>query len=181
MFPPNSTPSECRLPSNLSFTGGSNQPHDTSQGELDYDPFGFDVGCLGVLFCEEFQHLTYLVPMLAPLLDRMITRDIRFRFTASEAVEFLKNLYSSLSPEDMQASPLQLPLSESHITYENFDRWRSLPENFVKDWAHYREHRPSRWIRFVRRICRSPGGYIAVQWMRRGLRLGGELLLACRC
>jgi hypothetical protein len=55
MFPSTTTPAERRLPSNLSWDGGFNQPHDTKQGELDYDPFVFDVGCLGVLFCREFQ------------------------------------------------------------------------------------------------------------------------------
>jgi len=55
MFPPTSTTVERRLPYNLSWDGTMNQPHDTSQGELDYDPFAFDVGCLGVLFCQKFQ------------------------------------------------------------------------------------------------------------------------------
>ena len=67
VFPPNVTREECRLPSNLSFDGGLNQPHDTRQGELDYDPFAFDVGCLGVLFCEEFQVCFFLFPVLCNL------------------------------------------------------------------------------------------------------------------
>ena len=53
MFPPTATREERRLPSDLSFDGGLNQPHDTSQGELDCDPFAFDATCLGVLFCEK--------------------------------------------------------------------------------------------------------------------------------
>ena len=61
IFPPDATREECRLPSNMSFDGGLNQPHDTRQGELDYDPFAFDVGCLGVLLCGEFQ-VRVLVP-----------------------------------------------------------------------------------------------------------------------
>jgi hypothetical protein len=40
MFSSSATVAERRLP---------NQPHDTAQGELDYDPFAFDVGCLGIL------------------------------------------------------------------------------------------------------------------------------------
>ena len=62
VFPPTATREECRLPSNLSFDGAPNQPHDTRQGELDYDPFAFDVGCLGVLFCEEFQVCFFFSP-----------------------------------------------------------------------------------------------------------------------
>ena len=55
MFPNTAAREECRLPSKLSWAGGGDQPNDTSQGELDYDPFAYDVGCLGVLFCHEFQ------------------------------------------------------------------------------------------------------------------------------
>jgi len=53
-FPPNSTPADMRLPSSLSWWGSYDQPADTAQGELDYDPFAFDVGCLGVLFWDRF-------------------------------------------------------------------------------------------------------------------------------
>ena len=55
MFPITATREECRLPSKPSLGGGYDQPNDTSQGELNYDPFAYDVGCLGVLFCHEFQ------------------------------------------------------------------------------------------------------------------------------
>ena len=55
IFPPSVTREECRLPISGSWYGGQNQPLDTRQGELDYDPFVFDVGCLGVLFCDNFQ------------------------------------------------------------------------------------------------------------------------------
>jgi serine/threonine protein kinase len=53
-FPPNSTPADMRLPSFLSWWGSYNKPADTALGELDYDPFAFDVGCLGVLFWNRF-------------------------------------------------------------------------------------------------------------------------------
>lgn len=54
MFSPTLPPVKRRLSSNLSFQGTFNRPHDTMQGELDYDPFAFDVGCLGVMFCNMF-------------------------------------------------------------------------------------------------------------------------------
>lgn len=54
VFPPTATREECRLPISYACDGGQNQPLDTRQGELDYDPFVFDVGCLGVLFSDEF-------------------------------------------------------------------------------------------------------------------------------
>ncbi|KAH7882302.1 kinase-like domain-containing protein, partial [Phlebopus sp. FC_14] len=55
MFSPTSTPSERRLPARESTVLPCNIPPDVYQGELDYDPFAYDVGSLGMIFCEEFQ------------------------------------------------------------------------------------------------------------------------------
>jgi hypothetical protein len=54
-FPQSSTPAERRLPPEFSWCGPYARPADTDQGELDYDPFAFDVGCLGVLFWDNFK------------------------------------------------------------------------------------------------------------------------------
>jgi hypothetical protein len=56
MFSPTSLPSERRLSTAGDYLVlGCNYTHDTSQGEIDYDPFADDVGSLGQLFCEQFQ------------------------------------------------------------------------------------------------------------------------------
>ncbi|KAG6827541.1 hypothetical protein H0H87_004561 [Tephrocybe sp. NHM501043] len=56
MFPSSAALVNCQLPSSLLFRNYPSQhPSDTLQGELDYNPFLFDVGMLGVLFCEKFQ------------------------------------------------------------------------------------------------------------------------------
>ncbi|KAG6823901.1 hypothetical protein H0H92_008668, partial [Tricholoma furcatifolium] len=56
MFSVSATLEECRLPSIISWkTLPSQRPSDTMQAELDFNPFAFDVGMLGVLFCSEFQ------------------------------------------------------------------------------------------------------------------------------
>ena len=55
MFEPDSTPAEYRLRSVFSWEGGYHQPYDTSQGELDYDPFAFDVACMGRFFLQNLQ------------------------------------------------------------------------------------------------------------------------------
>lgn len=55
IFPLTGTRDKCRIPTYLSWDGTGNQPDDTRQGKLDYNPFVFDVGCLGTPFCEEFQ------------------------------------------------------------------------------------------------------------------------------
>ncbi|KAG6858805.1 hypothetical protein C0995_013802, partial [Termitomyces sp. Mi166 len=91
MFPPSMSLDECRLPSCVSYdTFYDQRPGDTLQGELDFNPFAFDVGMLGVMFCKEFQHMTHVVPMWAPLFDRMTTRDVGRRFKASEALQFFE-------------------------------------------------------------------------------------------
>lgn len=56
IYSPTSTPAERRMsvvPSIM--VGGGNIAYDYAQGELDYDPFAFDVGSLGQLFCEQAQ------------------------------------------------------------------------------------------------------------------------------
>ncbi|KAF8481432.1 kinase-like domain-containing protein [Gautieria morchelliformis] len=165
MFPPTATREECRLPSNLSWDGAYDQPHDTKQGELDYDPFAFDVGCLGVLFCKRFQHFTRTVPMFAPLMDRMTTRDLSRRLTASQALDFLESFASELTQEQLQLPAL--PWNPRNPHYEDYDRWEGLPDKFMKDWGHFREPKPSFQIILVRQICDYAWGYKLVRWLRR--------------
>jgi hypothetical protein len=58
MFEPESIPAERRLPWVLSRQGSSMYVYDTQQGEIDHDPFAYDVACLGELFCVQFQVCT---------------------------------------------------------------------------------------------------------------------------
>ncbi|KAG6871583.1 hypothetical protein C0995_002882, partial [Termitomyces sp. Mi166 len=120
MFSPSMSLDECRLPSHVSFnTLWYQVPADTSQGEFDFNPFAFDVGMLGVLFCNEFQHLTWVAPMLAPLLDRMTTRDIERRFKASEALRFFEEEVLPQTPERVLSSwiPTRESPTGSYDTY----------------------------------------------------------------
>lgn len=48
-------PGQRRLPCHFSWIGGIDAPDDTTHGELDYDPFAFDVGCLGLVFDRYFE------------------------------------------------------------------------------------------------------------------------------
>lgn len=189
IFPATLPPAKRRLPSNLSFQGTFDRPHDTMQGELDYDPFTFDVGCLGVLFCNNFhvrppiynlkKILTYadtsgnypqvlipLVPMLAPLLDRMTTRHIQRRFTALQALQFFdEHVYPSI-PEDLLRC-LPPPHSIPDLPYDESDRWFQLPDDFVESWHHFQEPKLSRWTRLLRDICANRFGRATVMFIRR--------------
>jgi hypothetical protein len=53
--PPTTDRKTFRLPYTESYLGRGPHPYDTTQGELEYDPFAFDVGALGVTFCNNFQ------------------------------------------------------------------------------------------------------------------------------
>ncbi|KAG6846874.1 hypothetical protein H0H93_011339, partial [Arthromyces matolae] len=120
MFPSSASLMECRLPSALSFRNYPIQrPSDTIQGELDYNPFIFDVGIL--------QHLTPVVPMLAPFLDKMTTRNLSSRFTAAEALEFFEHhvLDSQIVVLDIYI-PMARPLDQPRIHYDECDRWKHL-------------------------------------------------------
>jgi hypothetical protein len=50
---------EGRLPFLMSDVGSVDRPYDISQGEFDYDPFAWDVACLGMVFCRQFQVRSY--------------------------------------------------------------------------------------------------------------------------
>lgn len=50
-WPPEKDRIACRLPYNKAW-GSFNLVKDVSQGEFDYNPFIFDVGVLGVVFCK---------------------------------------------------------------------------------------------------------------------------------
>ncbi|KAG6816525.1 hypothetical protein H0H93_007988, partial [Arthromyces matolae] len=139
MFPPNMPIEGCRLPSKFSFAVWPElRPYDCHQGELDFDPFAFDVAVLGIFFCREYQHLIPVAPMLAPLLDKMTTWDISQRFTASEALTFLEEHVEPCTTISQEAAiwGIEREYPKMHGT---FDRWKDLHPDFVRKWAGYRE------------------------------------------
>ncbi|KAH0585955.1 hypothetical protein H2248_007241 [Termitomyces sp. 'cryptogamus'] len=161
MFSPSMSLDECRLPSHVSFDTLPDQaPADTSQGEFDFNPFAFDVGMLGVLFCQEFQYLTPTVPMLAPLLDRMTTRYIERRFKASEALQFYEEEVLPRTPKNILSS--WLPQRTATGSYDTFDRWAGLDPKFVDKWTAFREPPVPLHLQYLRHICQYPWIFNAV-------------------
>jgi hypothetical protein len=53
MFSPSQ--SSFRLDSDLSIEVCIDTPDDTFHGELDYDPFVFEMGCIGIMLVTDFQ------------------------------------------------------------------------------------------------------------------------------
>lgn len=107
----------------------------------------FDNGHLTI-----FKHLCGQLPFLAPLLDRMTTRNLGNRFTAPEALQFFEKMYSQLTEAELQQAvfgdqPIYSPL------YYTYDRWASVPSDFAKKWASYREPPIPLTTKVLRRLC----------------------------
>ncbi|KAG6808261.1 hypothetical protein H0H92_004706, partial [Tricholoma furcatifolium] len=133
MFPLSAALEDCRLPRiNSLKTFPTQRPSDTLQGEIDFNPFAFDVGMLGVLLCHQFQHLTRLIPMLAPLLDRMTTRNILRRFMASDALEFFEQKVLAQHTEIWCGE-----LADVRMYYDMYDRWDGLDPQFIQEWSDF--------------------------------------------
>ncbi|KAG6819160.1 hypothetical protein H0H93_014774 [Arthromyces matolae] len=167
MFPRNISMEECRLPSGLAFAIWPElRPYDTHQGELDFDPFAFDVATLGILFCREFQHVIPVAPMLAPLLDKMTTWDVSQRFTAAEALTFLDEHVGPCTVSQ-DAMIWDIPRDSYPKMHGTFDRWKDLRPDFVQKWSAYRETPTPLHIRLLRKICEPNWGYWLVRLFRR--------------
>ncbi|XP_006463400.1 hypothetical protein AGABI2DRAFT_120221 [Agaricus bisporus var. bisporus H97] len=151
MLPPDTDRTRCRLPYRESWISSGWQTHDTSQGEFDYDPFAFDVGMLGDVFCTEYQHLCRHIPMLAPFFDRMTTRNIPKRFTAAEALEFFEEFLPKIPTTDLYTCYWTDP--EGSQLYDVYDRWKDLSPDFIKEWEDYKEPRIPTRTAFLRWLC----------------------------
>ena len=61
MLPSGKPLSEYRLPIHVCFSGALYKPWGVAEAQLDFNPFAYDVGCLGIRFCQRFQVLEQLL------------------------------------------------------------------------------------------------------------------------
>ncbi|KAF8884752.1 hypothetical protein CPB84DRAFT_1788961 [Gymnopilus junonius] len=119
-------------------------PYERLLGYPDFDPFKYDVACLGIYFDETFGDHIPDAPLLAPLIDRMLTANIEKRFTAAQALAFTEYILSNVS----RTIPTYGKRRTWRGSYYERDRWKDLPEEFVTTWASYRDNSFSGMTRF---------------------------------
>ncbi|CDO75412.1 hypothetical protein BN946_scf184855.g15 [Trametes cinnabarina] len=168
-LPPDTSLKDCRRPPLESTIGKPDyHPGDTWQGELDYNPFAFDVACLGNLFVYHFAEVITAVPLLAPLFAKMTTSRIDERFSAAEALEFLREVEQDLMP-DLLDSGVALKVDYDPVDHPDL-YWSRLSPELQRQWNSHRPP-PLSWAnRLLRRLCTTTPGYKTVMFIRRCLR-----------
>ncbi|KAF8890496.1 kinase-like domain-containing protein [Infundibulicybe gibba] len=157
-----------RLPAELSAAGTPwHHPKDLYQGEWDYDPFAYDVACMGMML-SRFDYLVPTIPLLAPLLDRMTTHVVERRFTASDALEFCESVMESLPQSELEKV---LPPKPTDGDPRVVDRREKLPADFARAWLAYRETPLSYRIHILRWIGDWQLGWRLLCWIRRTLQI----------
>ncbi|KAI0661354.1 hypothetical protein C8Q70DRAFT_710054 [Cubamyces menziesii] len=161
---------DCRRPASQAFDGKDDyHPADVHQGERHYNPFAFDVACLGNLFLYHFANAIPVVPLLAVLLSKMTTHVIDDRFTAAEALAFFRGIEAALPPGVLDSAitlkPEYGPLDDPGLY------WSRLPPSDQIKWQSHRPP-PSSWTaRVLRRLNATRIGWKIVPFVRRSLRI----------
>lgn len=151
------------LPISKAITGSPDPPFEVRYAYAVFDPFKYDVACLGIHFSEAFWHVVPSVPLLAPLMDRMVTSNIRRRFTAAEALAFIEHIQSQITP--LQHSQ-PLPEKGHPQIWCEVDKWTGLSDSFKSEWSSFREDFYSPSKRLLNWMCRSETGYQFISWCR---------------
>jgi hypothetical protein len=119
------------------------------------------------------QHLCPSIPLLAPLIDGMVTHHVPDRFTAQEALSFLDEAQSEMTQDQLEEHP---SIRESTIPYDEFDRWSNIPPALVEKWGKYRERPRSYFaIHIIYPLCLRPWGISLVYCMRMIFRYAWSL------
>ncbi|KAI0823891.1 hypothetical protein BC628DRAFT_1489800 [Trametes gibbosa] len=145
------------------------QPYDVDQGERHYNPFAFDVACLGNLYLYWLNRAIPTIPLLAPLIGKMTTHIANDRWTAHEALTLFNEIKTSL-PQEIIDTTIEIEMDFDCVTDPEM-YWSQLPPEFQSRW---RTHSPPPvpWIaRALRWVTSTESGYPFVTSVRRYLRI----------
>ncbi|KAL1942060.1 hypothetical protein VTO73DRAFT_6590 [Trametes versicolor] len=169
-LPPETPLDSCRRPAEEALQGQQLlQPPDIYQGERHYNPFAFDVACLGRLYLAWFKDCIPVVPLLAPMLGKMTTHIFEERWTAEDALAFFNEILAGLSPAALDSSVV---CQYDYDTLDNPDiYWNQLTPELQLKWKAYRPS-PRSWTRRVLRwLISTDVGCAIVPRVRLWLRI----------
>ncbi|TBU25143.1 hypothetical protein BD311DRAFT_670288 [Dichomitus squalens] len=144
-------------------------PHDISLAQPEYNPFAYDVACLGNLFLHHFTDAIPVVPQLAPLFSRMTTHVINERFTAAEALSFYDENLSRL-PDDLLAHPLALSTGFEQL-WDPDVYWSLLAPQDRQRWQLYRVPPRSWGQQLLAWVVETEMGWRIIRGLRRILNV----------
>ncbi|PFH49992.1 hypothetical protein AMATHDRAFT_86072 [Amanita thiersii Skay4041] len=163
-LPDSVDPSTFRLPIEFASEGPWCEPFDRAHGVLDYRPFAYDVACMGILIYQELGDIITFAPLLAPLIDMMVTPDIDKRFAAQQ--EFFSKLKSEMEEEELKRT-ISTDIPEVTTPWRDFQRCNGLSNEFIQKWSAYRVPPPSVPRRILRAFCGHAWGWNTVHCIRR--------------
>ncbi|KAI0780017.1 kinase-like domain-containing protein [Fomes fomentarius] len=160
----------CRRPLQEAFRGSPQyHPSDYSLAQPEYNPFAFDVGCLGMVFICYFAEAFSKAPCLAALCAKMTTYVVEERFTAAEALSFYNDRMLALPDEQLDSTvmlkPCYKPLSDPELY------WSLLTPEDRHAWRAYRAPQESWGRRFLRWMADTEIGWRFLLFMRGTLRI----------
>ncbi|RDX55195.1 hypothetical protein OH76DRAFT_1397577 [Lentinus brumalis] len=168
-FPLNTPLHECRLVSeNCTFTGSAYIPWDVCFGAYDYDPFTYDVACLGNMFRAKFATIVRNVPEFALLFEKMTTYVIQDRLSASEAFACLRQTVKRL-PDRVSDTDIILNPTLNFWDAERY--WSLVPPELAVAWAKYRTPPAPTWYTLLDNILDYRFGQTMLLYIRRKLRI----------
>ncbi|EIW56464.1 uncharacterized protein TRAVEDRAFT_73041, partial [Trametes versicolor FP-101664 SS1] len=156
----------CRRPASEAMLGVSvYHPDDVLQCEPFYNPFAYDVGCLGFLFINYLTNAIPTVPMLAALFGKMTTHVVSERFTAAEALYFIHRIETDTTPEILQ-SPITL--EQNYLAMNDPSLyWSCTAPEFQSAWSSHRPPPFSLRIRLLRWLGSTVRSYKFLKLVRR--------------
>ncbi|KAI0630158.1 hypothetical protein C8Q77DRAFT_1136695 [Trametes polyzona] len=169
-LPPGTSLKTCRRPACEGFLGMAlYHPDDIYLGQPYYNPFAYDVGCLGFLFVQNLTDAISAVPMLAPLFGKMTTHIVDERFTAAEALEFFRRVEAETSPETLQSSVTLQP--DYHRMHDPQLYWCHTSPEFQSMWNSHRPPPFALGIRLIHWIGSTDYGLTILAFFRRILHV----------